>query len=177
MKQFIAGMKMVVRELTREEMVFDLSGVEPPLANALRRIMIAEVPTMAIEKVNMWQNTSIIPDESLAHRVGLIPIKADAREFEFKKGKPVVGEDGTIDWDKEYSETETLKFKLHVKCTKKTRDAPSILMNGREEDQYYENASVFSSDLKWVPIGGQKQRLGNVRPLFDDILIAKLRPG
>ncbi len=69
-------------ELNEEEIVFDLIGAEPPLANALRRILIAEIPTMAIEKVNMWQNTSVIPDENLAHRVGLIPIKADPRIFE-----------------------------------------------------------------------------------------------
>lgn len=36
--------------------------------------MLSEIPTMAIEKVNLWQNTSIIPDESLCHRIGLIPI-------------------------------------------------------------------------------------------------------
>lgn len=69
--------------INEEEIVFDLVGAEPPLANALRRILIAEIPTMAIERVNMWQNTSIIPDENLAHRVGLIPIAADPREFEF----------------------------------------------------------------------------------------------
>jgi DNA-directed RNA polymerases I and III subunit RPAC1 len=37
-----------------EEIIFDLIGVEPPLANALRRILLAEIPTMAIEKVTMW---------------------------------------------------------------------------------------------------------------------------
>ena len=47
--------------------------------------MIAEIPSMAIEKVTMWQNTSVLPDENLAHRMGLIPIKADARLFEMHK--------------------------------------------------------------------------------------------
>jgi DNA-directed RNA polymerase I and III subunit RPAC1 len=42
--------------------VFDLKGAEAPLANALRRIMISEIPTMAIEKVELWQNTSVIPE-------------------------------------------------------------------------------------------------------------------
>jgi DNA-directed RNA polymerase I and III subunit RPAC1 len=54
------------------------------LANALRRIMIAEIPTMAIEKVEMWQNTSVIPDENLAHRMGLVPIAVDPRVFEYR---------------------------------------------------------------------------------------------
>ena len=40
--------------MNEEEIVFDLIGAEPPLANALRRIMIAEIPTIAIEKVTMW---------------------------------------------------------------------------------------------------------------------------
>ena len=42
------------------EMEFDLIGVDPSLANAFRRILISEVPTMAIEKVGIYNNTSII---------------------------------------------------------------------------------------------------------------------
>lgn len=38
---------------------------------------MSEVPTLAIENVTIYQNTSIIPDEVLAHRLGLIPILAD----------------------------------------------------------------------------------------------------
>ncbi len=51
-----------------------LVGAEAPLANALRRILLSEVPTMAIERVLLYQNTSILQDEVLAHRLGLIPI-------------------------------------------------------------------------------------------------------
>ena len=40
---------------------------------------------MAIEKVHIFNNTSIIQDEVLAHRLGLIPIKADPRLFEYKQ--------------------------------------------------------------------------------------------
>ena len=74
-----------IKKCTDQEIIFDLIGAEPPLANALRRIMIAEIPSIAIEKVTMWQNTSIIPDENLAHRVGLIPLEADGRDFEYHK--------------------------------------------------------------------------------------------
>ena len=45
----------------------------------------AKVPTMAIEKVFIYNNTSIIQDEVLAHRLGLIPIKADPRLFEYRQ--------------------------------------------------------------------------------------------
>lgn len=66
-------------------MVFDLIGVDAPIANALRRTLISEVPTMAISTVYVANNTSILPDEVLAHRLGLIPILADPREFEMRQ--------------------------------------------------------------------------------------------
>lgn len=94
---------------------FDMVGIDAALANAFRRILLAEVsdlcvhqhhhyihasvawlwrsntvlpvlqvPTMAIEKVFIYNNTSIVQDEVLAHRLGLIPIKADPRLFEYR---------------------------------------------------------------------------------------------
>ena len=41
-------------------MEFDLINTDPAIANALRRILIAEVPTMAFERVYFVNNTSII---------------------------------------------------------------------------------------------------------------------
>lgn len=165
LKHFIQNVDIKIKKLNNDEIIFDLIGAEPPLANALRRIMIAEVPTVAIEKVTMWQNTSIIPDENLAHRVGLIPIKADANDFDYH----IQG--------KEHTEFDSLHFKLHKVCTKKDPSAPMVLDNTHDEDKLYNNANVYSGDLEWVPIGDQKKRLGNVKPLLNDILIAKLRPG
>jgi DNA-directed RNA polymerase I and III subunit RPAC1 len=64
------------------ELVFEMIGCDVSFANALRRIMISEVPTMAIEHVYMWNNSSIMHDEVLAHRMGLVPIQVDPRLFE-----------------------------------------------------------------------------------------------
>ena len=169
LKSFIDNCDIEILSLTDEEIVFDLVGVEPPMANALRRIMIAEIPTIAIEKVNMWQNTSIIPDENLAHRMGLIPIKADPRLFEFHE-KSQEAED-------QHSEHDSIVFKLHVRCTKKDPRAPMIINNTVDEEKHYNNANVYSGQLQWKPVGNQRQKCGEIRPLFDDILIAKMRPG
>ena len=68
-------------------MEFDLINVDASIANALRRSMISEVPTMAIENVYIYNNTSVMHDEILAHRLGLIPILADARQFEIKEAQ------------------------------------------------------------------------------------------
>lgn len=56
---------------------FLLKGTGHAYANALRRAMMAEVPVMAIEDVIIIENTSVLYDEVIAHRLGLIPIKTD----------------------------------------------------------------------------------------------------
>lgn len=66
------------------EMLFDMIGIDASIANSFRRILLAEVPTMAIEKVLIYNNTSVIQDEVLAHRLGLIPLKANPSQFKFK---------------------------------------------------------------------------------------------
>jgi DNA-directed RNA polymerase subunit D len=56
---------------------FTLAGASPAFANAFRRAMIGEVPTLAIDDVRIYDNTSAFFDEMLAHRLGLIPLKTD----------------------------------------------------------------------------------------------------
>jgi DNA-directed RNA polymerase subunit D len=56
---------------------FILQGVDLAFANAIRRAMMSEVPTMTLEDIFFFDNSSIIPDEVIAHRMGLIPIKTD----------------------------------------------------------------------------------------------------
>ena len=60
---------------TENTMRFQLQGVDESVANSLRRAMIAEVPTLAIENVEVEDNSTMVHDEYLAHRMGLIPIK------------------------------------------------------------------------------------------------------
>jgi DNA-directed RNA polymerase I and III subunit RPAC1 len=54
LKHFAQNCDIDIKKLNDEEIVFDLIGAEVPLANALRRIMISEIATIAIEKVTMW---------------------------------------------------------------------------------------------------------------------------
>ena len=60
---------------------FLLKGVSHAYANALRRAMMAEVPSMAIDDVIIIENTSVLYDEVIAHRLGLIPLKTDLDTF------------------------------------------------------------------------------------------------
>lgn len=43
-------------------------------ANSLRRAMIADIPTCAIDMVEIQSNTTPLPDEMLAHRLGMVPL-------------------------------------------------------------------------------------------------------
>ncbi len=58
-----------------------LKGVPIQYANALRRICLNGVPVFAIDTVDIIENSSVLPDEGLAHRLGLIPITTELSRF------------------------------------------------------------------------------------------------
>uniref|UniRef100_A0A673HXL4 DNA-directed RNA polymerases I and III subunit RPAC1 n=1 Tax=Sinocyclocheilus rhinocerous TaxID=307959 RepID=A0A673HXL4_9TELE len=143
---------------------FDMIGIDAAIANAFRRILLAEVPTMAIEKAFIYNNTSIIQDEILAHRLGLVPIKADPRLFEYRNPE-----------DQEGTEIDTIQLQLKVKCTRNPR-APK---DSSDPKELYLNHMVYSGDIKWLPIGNQADVFADAKigPVHGDILLAQLRPG
>ncbi|XP_006654023.1 DNA-directed RNA polymerases I and III subunit rpac1 [Oryza brachyantha] len=124
--KFCKDFKVEIKRLTEDDVEFDMIGIDASVANAFRRILIAEVPTMAIEKVLIADNSSVIADEVLAHRLGLIPLDADPRLFEY------------ISENDAPNERNTIVYKLHVSCKK---GSPRL--------------TVKSGDLEWLPEGSQ----------------------
>lgn len=108
---------------------FILKGVDNTIANSLRRILISAVPTLAIEDVKIINNTSVINDEMLSHRISLIPLSYSALE-------------------------ELGSFELSILCP-----------NDKNITE------VRSNELKYI------SKSNDIKPLYDDILIAKLKPG
>ncbi len=54
-----------------------IKGVSSHYANALRRICLNGVPVFAIDTVDIIENSSVLPDEGIAHTLGLIPLKTE----------------------------------------------------------------------------------------------------
>ena len=84
--------------------------IDTSIANAFRRIMIAEVPSVAAETVYMFMNTSVIQDEVLAQRIGLIPWKIDPDKLTWV--------DETVDINDRFTEDNTIVLSLDVACSK-----------------------------------------------------------
>jgi DNA-directed RNA polymerase I and III subunit RPAC1 len=202
----------VIDRPSDNELVFEMIGVDVSFANALRRILISEVPTVAIETVFIWDNTSIVHDEVLAHRMGLIPIDVDARYFEEYEEEEVPEGDGVtaaaqgeMAGAQNATDRNTIVFKLAVTCKRSDAKASraednefsvddSVVGNNEELEDAAKEAAIaqriaiqtpnrpytkhiYSSDLEWVPQGDQATYFTNIRPVHEDILIAKLRPG
>ncbi len=73
--------KLLESDSKNNKSSFLLSKSNTAFANAIRRVVVEEVPTMAIEDVEFKQNTSILYDEILAHRFGLLPLKTDLKSY------------------------------------------------------------------------------------------------
>ncbi|ORX40045.1 DNA-directed RNA polymerase [Kockovaella imperatae] len=165
LQRFKENLVVSVQRLTPSTVEFDLIGVDASIANALRRVMIAEVPTVAIDSVYVWNNTSIMQDEVLCHRLGLLPLKVDPRKVQYTKNpdKP--------------SENDTLIFDLRVRCDR-NKDASRGETDPRK---LYYDSNVYSGMLEWVPQGAQSDKFGvngvpKPAPVDPDILLVKLRP-
>ncbi|CRG96777.1 DNA-directed RNA polymerase II subunit RPB3, putative [Plasmodium gallinaceum] len=99
--------KIEITKLTKDEMSFILYNSNSGLANALRRIILSEIPTLAIDVVNVYENTSPFHDEYLAHRLGLIPIDSrNVNNYEFREKCKC----------KETCSKCTIQYVIEVKC-------------------------------------------------------------
>ena len=177
---------------------FSLVGIDASVANAFRRILLAEVPTLAIEDVFVFNNTSVIQDEVLAHRLGLIPLKGDKEGLRrltwFRKAtEDSVGASMPSDYN-------TVVLNLDVECTWHEKGRDRFKKGETDPKRLYHNSSgnclqltaafalaadnqllVYAHQIVFQPQGQQENFFpaphGIIQPVNPDILLAKLRPG
>ena len=70
-------MSLEITNENDEKVSVKIKGVPLQYANALRRICLNGVPIYAVESIDMLENSSVLADEGVAHRIGLIPLKTD----------------------------------------------------------------------------------------------------
>jgi len=143
-----------ILELKEDAITFLLTKTDTSMANALRRIMIAEVPTMAIDLVEFENNTSVLSDEFIAHRLGLIPLTSSKMD-KFSYTRDCVCQE---------------------KCHNCSVDFTLSVSNSDDLTRDVTSQDLMSTDPDVIPVGSQStehvQRNENT-----GILIVKLRKG
>src|SRR3989442_87111 len=77
----VASPSVEVVEKSDERIVVRFNNTPRQYVNSLRRLAISEVPTLAIDDVVILENSSVMHDEAVAHRLGLIPLRTDPARF------------------------------------------------------------------------------------------------
>lgn len=158
---------------------FSLIGLDASIANAFRRILIAEIPTLAIEFVFIYNNTSIIQDEVLAHRLGLIPLTGNLEGLNWMRWYQKPSEYDPRSGNA--ADYNTVVLKLKVQSTW-TDNAQKLMAKGdTDPKKLYRGTHVYAKDITFHPVGRQSiyftEEKGPIRPVNPEILIAKMRPG
>lgn len=149
--------RVKIRHMKDDYCKFELRDTDVSIANALRRVMIAEVPTIAIDLVEIEVNSSVLNDEFIAHRLGLIPLTSErAMAMRFSRDCDACDGDGQCEFC-------SVEFHLRVKCmSDQTLDVTS--------------KDLYSSDHSVVPVDFSDST-GYESAEQKGIIIVKLRRG
>ncbi|AFP65525.1 DNA-directed RNA polymerase II (nucleomorph) [Chroomonas mesostigmatica CCMP1168] len=150
--------RLTIDSISNFETKISLKEIDISLINSLRRVMINEIPTMAIDLIFVEINSSIFHDEFLAHRLGLIPLFSEsANQFRYTR---------ECECEKFCSKC-SVAFSLDVIAKDKYRDVFStdlIVLNPKE--------SFFAKHVSPIHDSGTADF-----PRLEPILISKLSQG
>ncbi|KPI44938.1 DNA-directed RNA polymerases I and III subunit RPAC1 [Cyphellophora attinorum] len=157
LQKFKDGLNVEFHQNEQTEASFSVIGIDASIANAFRRILLAEIPTLAIENVYV-----------------LIPLTGALEGMKWLKWYIAPNAEQNFK-GMERSDYNTIVFHLQAKCTPNP-DAPP---DATDPGVKHINGHVYSSQIEWQPQGRQVEHFkdGPIRPVSERILIAKMRPG
>lgn len=149
-------LSITFRHLEDDKAEFILEDVDVSVANALRRVMIAEVPTIAIDLVEFQNNTTVLNDEYIAHRLGLVPLISDDAS---KLKRPIDPHEDAAEVD--------FTFTLDVKCTSDETMAvcDTDLVPG------------LHASVRCLPVSAYRKAMGPTEEGEKPIVLVKMRKG
>ncbi|KZO98975.1 insert subdomain of RNA polymerase alpha subunit [Calocera viscosa TUFC12733] len=117
-----------IRELQKDRVDFVMSGVDLAFANSLRRVIMADVATVAIDMVEIEVNTTVLVDEFLSHRLGMIPLTSTNCEegMRYKRDCPCLG----------FCRYCAIVYEIDVRCTEGEMNVTSEHLTMIPPDQW-----------------------------------------
>ncbi len=85
-------LEKIKEEKKKNKLVLRFKDSDEVFVNTVRRLIIEEVPTLAVEDLEIKDNSSALYDEMLGLRLGLIPIRTDLKSYERKENCKCNGE-------------------------------------------------------------------------------------
>ncbi len=164
--EFIDGDERKARFLVR--------NVTPAFANGIRRAMIADVPTLSIDTLRVIENSSVMFDEQIGLRLGLVPLTTPPGEFE--KGDTVtlsldVSGPGTAFSGDLISSDEVVKPAddnvpiIDLKDDQRLElEADAVLGSGKEHAKHQGGVAVGYRHLQRVEVVGDQDEFGEEEP-------------
>ena len=153
---------------------FLVRNITPAFANGIRRAMIADIPTFSIDTVRFIENSSVMFDEQIGLRLGLVPLTTDLDDFE-------IGDTVTLSIDVQGPDTAysgdlvssdplvgpaddnvpiiDLKENQRLEA-----EADAVLDSGREHAKHQGGVAVGYRHLQWVEVTGDKSEFDEGDP-------------
>ncbi|MFB6095402.1 MAG: DNA-directed RNA polymerase subunit D [Halodesulfurarchaeum sp.] len=153
---------------------FLVRGITPALANGIRRAILADVPTLSIDTVRFVENSSVMFDEQLALRLGLVPLRTPEEEFDEEStvtlALDVEGPGTAYSGDLVSSDPQVEPAEKNIPIIELKEDqrleieAEATLGRGREHAKHQGGVAVGYRHLQEVEVVGDSAEYGDDEP-------------